>query len=55
MNWNEATIEQLHQIIFDDSECELDFKWQALHELIERNKSFNIFFNELERLTKNHY
>jgi hypothetical protein len=37
MNWNQATDEQLKEIIFNDNECELKYKWQALHEMRRRN------------------
>jgi hypothetical protein len=50
MNWNEATYEQLHEIIFNDVECELKFKWQAFHELKKRNDEFNVFFSKLDNL-----
>jgi hypothetical protein len=37
MNWKQATDAQLHEIIFNDKECELKHKWQALHEMRRRN------------------
>jgi hypothetical protein len=36
MNWNEAKYEYLIDILFNDSECENYYKWQALHEIIRR-------------------
>lgn len=52
MNWNEAEYDYLIDILFHDDDCEIEYKWQALNELIKRSKRFNEYFEQLDRLTK---
>jgi hypothetical protein len=37
IDWETETFQQLHEIIFNDNECDLEYKWQALHEMRKRN------------------
>lgn len=52
MNWSEAKYDYLIDILLNDEECEIGYKWQALQEYIKRNKQLEEFMDKLDALTK---
>ncbi len=37
LDWKTARDTELKEIIFNDDECPIEYKWQALHEMRRRN------------------